>query len=111
MEKRPYRVHIHLLAEEQNLENFEELSLKFGLESSADSSAQESSFNKVNQNGYFILRYYVDGVFLMLFPPKGKGKEVSKEEILEKLRKQNIQEYNEASIEAILKEKKTKLLK
>lgn len=59
-------------------------------------------------DGFFELQYRTDGVYLTVYPPIGKGKKVDSREVLDKLTKKQIKNFNKEQIELlVLKQEKT----
>lgn len=57
-----------------------------------------SSLNSAN-DGFYELEYRQDGVYIVVHPPIGKGKKVEPKEIIEKLNKKKVKNYNQDIIE------------
>jgi len=57
-----------------------------------------SSINGVN-NGFFELEYKEDGVYIVVYPPSGKGKKVETNDVIEKLNMKKVKNYNQDMIE------------
>lgn len=50
-------------------------------------------------NGYYELQYKIDGVYLVVHPPIGKGKRVEPKEVIEKLDRKKVKNYKQDIVE------------
>ncbi|HEX9061629.1 MAG TPA: FapA family protein, partial [Clostridia bacterium] len=58
-------------------------------------------------DGFYEIKYQPDGIFITVYPPVGKGLRVDAKEIIEKLTKKKIKDFNRETLElAILKAEK-----
>lgn len=66
-----------------------------------------SSNNKMN-DGFFEIKFLSDGVYLIVYPSIGKGKRVESKDIIEKLNKKQIRNFNKDMVElSVLKADKS----
>ena len=65
--------------------------------------------NEKNVNdGFFEVRFFDDGVFLTVYPPVGKGKAVDVDEVLKKLERKKVKNYDKKIVsECVVKANKT----
>ncbi len=62
---------------------------------------------KVN-DGFFEIKYQKDGVYLIVYPPVGKGRRVEAREVLDKLNRKQVRDFSKGAIElAVMKADKT----
>jgi len=61
-------------------------------------TTKSSSFGDVN-NGFFELKFFSDGVYLIVHPPVENGKKVETREVIEKINRKQIRNFNKEAIE------------
>lgn len=64
---------------------------------------RKNSTNSDINNGFFEIKFEEDGVYLTVYPPVGKGKKVETSNVVEKLRKKQVKDFDSTVIEAVVK--------
>lgn len=110
LQSKPYRIQVQLLPEKEN-EDIKAFASKLGLEERLLDEKLDAYLPPKNKDGGFSLRNYLNGVFLIVFPPQGEGRPVSRKELLRKLPYFGIENYDKSALEKTLREASGKAVK
>lgn len=104
--KKPYKLLVQVLEISNPYKELEEFSLKLGVGDKLLSEELDKYIEPKNVDGIFRVRIYKEGVFLTVFPPKGKGNPVQVEDCIHRLEQRGVTNYDRNKIEKVVKQAK-----
>ncbi|MCS7204498.1 MAG: FapA family protein [Leptospiraceae bacterium] len=104
--KIPFRILVSINEAYNPYSELEEFSQKLGLGDKLLSPELDKFIQPKDVDGSFTIRLYKEGVFLTVFPPKGKGKPVITQECVHRLQQRGVEVFDIKKIEKVVKEAK-----
>ncbi len=101
---KPYRLEVTVRTDLQGLADLEQLAVKLGVGSRLAEKDIGQEKEVLNVDGKAIVRNYLEGVSLIVEPPKGKGRPVDLQEVLLQIRHNGTFEFNMKSVQKAVKE-------
>ena len=109
--RKPYRIHVSVLPEEERFADLKQLSEKlWGKQSLLDKDLEHFT-KEEDADGSAVIRNYRKGVFLIVTPPTGKGYPVNKEAVLRKVQVAGLKNFDPLRIGEAIHEASGKLIR
>ncbi|MFN3605464.1 MAG: FapA family protein [Leptonema sp. (in: bacteria)] len=109
--KKPYKLLVYVMEISNPYKELEEFSMKLGVGDKLLSEELDKYIQPKNIDGYFKVRIYKEGAFLIVCPPKGNGKAVQMEECIRRIEQRGVANYDINKVEKAVKQAKCEPVK
>ena len=99
---KPYRLQVQLLETNQDLTELEEFSFKLGVGQRLLDKSLDKHATQINKDGQAVVRNYLDGVFLFIFPPIGNGAALIHSEVIVRIQRSGVENYDDVAVQEAL---------